>query len=262
MEKVIDLSLTVVVCLIYVMKLNDGKLSIKDKILLAVVFDVYKGQNVPMFGLSFPFAPEVSMDTLGSWVNCDRRVFYSTVSRMIKDGLIVVENSVVKISEKGKSFLAKNFPQLFLKNGKWDGNWRIIVFNIKETERFKRDKLRNYLMRIKFVPISDGVWVSALKYIPSLPEGTLYIEGKLQKQDADGVLKKLNIFEINKLYQSLYDDLKKAEDLHGYDKICSLKSRFLEIMAFDPQLPPELLPNDWMGEKVKRKIASLHYKKN
>lgn len=239
------------------MKQNTGKLSLKEKILLAVVLGVDKKQNVPFKDLSFPFAPEVSMDSLGTWVICDRRVFYSTVSRMVKEELIIVENSVVKILDKGKNYLVQNFPQLFLKNEKWDGIWRIIVFNIKEAERYRRDKLRNYLIKIKFVPISDGVWVSALKYIPSLPDGTIYIEGKLQQKEIEEVLAKLDVFEINKLYQSLYNDLNRQEDLHEYDKISSFKSRFLEIYALDPQLPLELLPKDWAGEKVKRKILKI-----
>lgn len=242
------------------MKLINRKLSIKEKILLVVVFAVEKQENVPFEGLSFPFAPEVSMDKLSNWISCERTVFYSTVSRMVKEELIAVENSRVKFLEKGKKHLAKNFPQLFLKNLKWDGIWRIIVFNIKEIERYKRDKLRNYLIKIRFAPISDGVWVSPLPILGVLndfSDGIIYIEGKLQKKEEEKILLYHKIFEINNEYGRLCMALKRARNLHEHDTIPVFRSQFLDVFAIDPQMPLELLPKNWMGEKAKRLFTNV-----
>lgn len=233
------------------MSSNDKKLSLKEKILLAVILGVDKSKNVPFNNLSFPFAPEMSLDELSNWIFCERPVFYSTVSRMSREGLIFVDDGIVKILEKGKLLLAKNFCYLFLKNVKWDGFWRIIVFNIKEAERYKRDKLRNYLIRVKFASVSSGVWVSPHK-INISEEDIIYIEGKLSDREKETVFEKLGILKINDLYRSLYSDLKTALNSHDGDKIRFLKSRFLEILCHDPNFPNELLPNSWMGDKVKR----------
>lgn len=243
------------------MKLINRKLSIKEKILLAVVFAVDKQENVPFGVLSFPFAPEISMDGLSNWISCERTVFYSTVSRMAKEEIIFVENSVVKITEKGKVFLSQNFPYLFLKNLKWDGFWRIIVFNIKEAERYKRDKLRNYLIKIKFAPVSSGVWVSPLPILGVLndfSDGIIYIEGKLQKKDEEKILLYHKIMEINNEYGRLCMALKRARNLQERDTIPLLRSKFLEIFANDPHLPKELLPKDFLGDKVKRLCLKKH----
>lgn len=250
-EKGIDLALTTVVCLMCDMKLKNGKLSLKEKILLSVVFCVDKDKNVPFDNLSFPFAPEITLDKLFDWVFCQRSVFYSTISRMVRDGLINVENGVVKLAEKGKKILATNFPYLFLKNQKWDGNWGIIVFNIKESERYKRDKLRNYLIKVKFAPLSHGVWVSASR-VKIDNEGTIYIEGKLQARELEKILQYYRINEINSEYERLCEAFKTAKDLQEYDRIPILKSQFLEVFANDPELPSELLPKSWAGEKAKR----------
>lgn len=227
------------------------KLSLKEKILLAIVFCVDKDRSLPFGNLSFPFAPEMSLDDLSNWVFCERPVFYTTVSRMGRENLLVVENGVVKLLDNGKKFLATNFPYIFQKNKNWDGLWTIIVFNIKEVERYKRDKLRNYLIKIKFAPVSSGVWVSPHE-INISEEDIIYIEGKLGDREKEIIFGKLGILKINDLYRSLYSDLKTALNLHDNDRIRFLKSRFLEILALDPNYPSVLLPNSWMGDKVKR----------
>ena len=236
--------------------LHMTKLSLKEKILLAVVLGVDKRETVPYGELSFPFAPQISLDVLGSWVFCERSVFYSTTSRMVKENLIAINNGVVKLTDNGKNILARNFPYLFLKKEKWDGFWRIIVFDIKEAERYKRDKLRNYLIKIKYVPISDGVWVthhSVHHFIfDGMGESIIYIEGKLQQNEIDKILLKHDMFSINVEYGRLCTALKRARDLHKNDTIPLLRSQFLEIFANDPQMPLELLPKDWVGEKAKR----------
>jgi phenylacetic acid degradation operon negative regulatory protein len=239
------------------LKLNKGRLSLKDKILLSIVLGVDKKNLVPFNGLSFPFAPQISMDCLSEWVNAGRSVFYSTVSRMNKESYIVVENSLVKITDKGKTYLVENFAHLFSKNIKWDGNWRIIVFDIKEAERYKRDKLRNNLIKIKFAPISAGVWATAFNIFPEIASGCIYIEGKLQRPVIDKILLYYKIIEINNEYGRLCMALKKAKHLQEHDTIPSLRSQFLEVYSSDPQLPRELLPKEWLGEKAKRLFTNV-----
>lgn len=43
---------------------------------------------------------------------------------------------------------------------RWDGRWRVVIFDIKETKRKTRDKLRLSLVRLGFVRLQDSVWVS------------------------------------------------------------------------------------------------------
>ena len=65
------------------------------------------------------------------------------------------------ITEKGKkklrSFELNDFK--LKKPKRWDKKWRIIIFDIKEKERKKRNELRNYLYRIGFKKLQNSVWV-------------------------------------------------------------------------------------------------------
>lgn len=42
---------------------------------------------------------------------------------------------------------------------KWDGRWRILIFDIPEKIRWKRDLLRKELRDFWFYPLQKSVWV-------------------------------------------------------------------------------------------------------
>ncbi|MDP2684572.1 MAG: hypothetical protein Q8P20_06005 [bacterium] len=43
---------------------------------------------------------------------------------------------------------------------KWDGRWRILIFDIPEKERFKRSALRSKLNELGFKQLQQSVWVT------------------------------------------------------------------------------------------------------
>lgn len=58
----------------------------------------------------------------------------------------------VSIEEKEKVFEMQ-------KPKKWDGKWRIVIFDIWERRRTVRDRLRSILRTNGFVKVQDSVWV-------------------------------------------------------------------------------------------------------
>ena len=42
---------------------------------------------------------------------------------------------------------------------KWDGKWRIVIFDIKETKKGTRDNFRRTLIQIGFLKLQHSVWV-------------------------------------------------------------------------------------------------------
>jgi len=89
-----------------------------------------------------------------------------SLKRLLSNGLIEF-----KVALSGKKFLSitglgrKKLDYLelnnfFFKKPKfWDGKWRVIIFDIKEKYRYKRDALRAYLVKIGFVKLQASVWV-------------------------------------------------------------------------------------------------------
>lgn len=84
------------------------------------------------------------------------------MSRLVSRGLVVrAENGRFTLTEKGKRY-AKVMDQTgrlqFAKDRKWDGRWRIVIFDIWERRREARSRLRTRLQTIGFVKVQNSVW--------------------------------------------------------------------------------------------------------
>jgi len=79
---------------------------------------------------------------LVSWEENEKGVFL----RLTKQG-----EKVISVLERKEYKLSK--PK------KWDGKWRIIIFDIRETKRGIRTKFRRTLMQVGFLKLQHSVWV-------------------------------------------------------------------------------------------------------
>ena len=86
-----------------------------------------------------------------------------TVSRLLKDGLLAVEmrdgTRMLRITEKGKRYLAKTKLRAANVPRRWDRRWRVVIFDIKEHRRHVRRNLRSELQAYGFYRLQDRVWV-------------------------------------------------------------------------------------------------------
>ena len=67
----------------------------------------------------------------------------------------------LRLTEVGRKALAFEQAKVALKNQKkkWDGRWRMVVFDIPERRRRVRIRLRAFMSEIGFVRLQDSVWV-------------------------------------------------------------------------------------------------------
>jgi len=70
---------------------------------------------------------------------------------------IIQEKQRIYLAEKGISEFIKF--KTIQKQGKWDGKWRIIIFDVAEERRNNRDFLRKQLKWIGFKELQKSVWV-------------------------------------------------------------------------------------------------------
>jgi len=111
---------------------------------------------------------------------------------------------VVRLTDKGKSLL-KEYKLQDLKIAqpkKWDGKYRVIIFDIKEWKRPIRDKLRRWFESLGLVRLQNSVWVyphdcqeiiALLKANYKIGNEVLYME--VTHIENDGWLKK--VFALN-----------------------------------------------------------------
>ena len=58
----------------------------------------------------------------------------------------------------------------------------------------------------------------------------------------------------------MLERLKKVDKYQGSEReklVRDLKVRYLDVLWRDPLLPKELLPDDWIGEEVRKLIKKL-----
>ena len=88
----------------------------------------------------------------------------NTLSRMIKAGYVKLEKkeagTFVRLTEKGELFLASSQDRRELKQKKWDGKWRIVMYDLKEPAKTLRARIRSQLHEWNFVKLQNSVWVT------------------------------------------------------------------------------------------------------
>lgn len=189
--------------------------------------------------------------------------YYQTIRYGLKVGYIekIVKNGepYLQLTANGKERSKRDFPITGLQNKRWDGRWRVVIFDIKEKARRQRDQLRFKLRELGFGMIQESVWISPHDFIVDLRE---FIESvglgesvfvmevhQLLAGDPKTLSAKIwSLERINNEYKELFEDLKK---FHDREQILTLKGRYLEILREDPCLPKELLPEDWYGERTR-----------
>ena len=96
-----------------------------------------------------------------------RKKYLDAFNYLKRKGFINVERDgydvVVILTEKGKKKAGKyQIDDLKIeKPKKWDRHWRIVVFDIPNSQRIKRDVFRRKLKELGFYSIQKSVWLHA-----------------------------------------------------------------------------------------------------
>ena len=155
-------------------------------------------------------------------------------------------------------------------NRRWDGRWRMVLFDIGEERSAQRDKLRRYLRARGFGYLQHSVWVSphplepesdALKGAAVDVESLILLEAQPAAGESDGdiVNGAWDFAEINKRYASALKVLQSrpANPLDGPAAAQRLKdwarrerAAWLHAVSADPLLPRPLWPRGYLGERV------------
>jgi len=88
-------------------------------------------------------------------------IISSATSRMRRRGYIKLKDNHYELTPKGKSLLQRwEFADFNLKRPKkWDGQWRVVIFDIPEKLKSVRDRVRRLLNQAHFIRLQDSVWV-------------------------------------------------------------------------------------------------------
>lgn len=90
-----------------------------------------------------------------------RRLYYLKKKKLIKV-YIKGKKTYLELTRKGKSrasFYLNRSRRIKKKMPKWDGKWRMAIFDIPESKRDKRDTLRRWLKHLGLIELQKSIYI-------------------------------------------------------------------------------------------------------
>ena len=159
----------------------------------------------------------------------------------------------------------------------WDGRWRLVLFDLPESHRHKRNQLRRYLRSRGFGYLQNSVWITPDPVTEQRAliagntvdvESLIFLEARPSAGETDSeiVAGAWDFAELNRRYsqhrsvlrhhprQSLRNST-DANNLHRW--LSTEREAWLNVMDVDPLLPSSLLPSDYLGRAIWRERLAI-----
>lgn len=174
-----------------------------------------------------------------------KAIYYAKTKGWIKDDLRLTEEGIQRLNAFTPGYLGKR---------KWDGNWHLVSYDIPESKRKYRDLLRLNLKKLDFGEMHASLWISPFNFLGEVEKIVkdynlssyviLSISNKVGREESRIFAQKIwKLDKLNRSYQNLLEKAKRG-------KKENLIFKYLAVLKNDPQLPKELLPEDWIGDKA------------
>ncbi len=208
------------------------------------------------------------------------RAVRSTVSRMRRKGWLKPErdgrHSLYTLTTRGRRIIEEGGQRIFEpRKLEWDGQWHQVVFSLPENKRNLRNDLRKRLTWLGFGRLAPGTWISPHNrlaevevVIDDLGAGQ-FVEcfsglRLLKGNDRELVERCWDMKGLSHLYMRFINRWgpeyeKSAEALaHGGELAPAqcfaqrfwVTHEYSPFPRLDPNLPPALLPEGWLGDKA------------
>jgi len=204
----------------------------------------------------------------------------SSVSRMCRANLLEVRHvnnkSYYSLTKDGFGLLESGEQRIFdRKTNHWDGNWSIVVYSIPEEKREIRNEFRRELGWLGYGALCDATWISPnnLTFEVEKVAKRLRIKENVQVFNAKhlGLTDSHNIvakcWDLKRLQKNYADFINKYQPkLEDYKSrinnsvIIKSSECFVERFEliheyrrfpfFDPDLPVELSPDNWLKSEA------------
>lgn len=156
--------------------------------------------------------------------------------------------------------------------GSWDGRWRLVLFDIPETKRDVRDRLRRALSKLGLGILQASVWITPndikteidqISQRLNLVEAIKYFEVSRNKAlDKKIIEKSWNLPELSDLYRRFNLEAERFLKInrhlpnHKYS-IKKLIYEYALIMQKDPIMPQEFRQKDVLRKKAHQNYLDL-----
>jgi phenylacetic acid degradation operon negative regulatory protein len=203
-------------------------------------------------------------------------------ARLRKEGWLAADRegreTVYSLTKDAWQMLDEGRTRIFHRaSGPWDGQWHMVIYQVPETERAMRERLRRRLAWLGFGPLSPSVWLSPhdrgqqvrdeFADSPAVQLDTFRSRSAGNGADRDIAARAWDLAALDRDYRDLLG--RYVPRLAGYragplDDRAALVERMRLVYDYrhfpfrDPDLPAELLPDDWPGRQAHEVFLQAH----
>jgi phenylacetic acid degradation operon negative regulatory protein len=212
----------------------------------------------------------------------------SAVSRMCRGGVLsnnhVNGKSYYSLTEEGYNLLVEGAQRIFQRKATgWDGNWNMVIYSIPETMRPARDRLRLELGWMGYGALSEATWISPYdltKEVTALLKRLKieeYVNVFTARHQGHTDPRKIvaRCWDLDKIHQKYADFLAEyqprlqehrrrmkagepIEPSQYFVERFNLIHEYRKLPFFDPDLPLELLPENWLRPEAADLFEEYH----
>lgn len=179
------------------------------------------------------------------------------LTRMVSGGDLVRSADGYRLSDRLLTRQRRQDDAIDPRLRPWDGTWTTLVITSVGTDARTRATLRNTLTDNRFGELREGVWLRPDNLHGPLPDEVAQRVRVLHARDDDPADLAARLWDLDgwaDTGRALLADMEAAADM---------PARFVTAAAIvrhlltDPVLPPELLPDDWPGEHLRRAYTAF-----
>jgi len=212
----------------------------------------------------------------------------SAVSRMCRSNLLKAKHtkrkSYYSLTREGRSLLTEGAQRIFeRKDYSWDGTWNIVTYSIPEPKRWARDRLRLELGWMGYGPLSEATWIcpyDLTREVQNLLQRLKieeYVHIFSARHQGGTAPRKIvsRCWHLDKIHQRYVDFLSEyrpkleehlkrlqtgetIEPSECFVARFNLIHEYRKLPFFDPDLPLELLPDNWLRSQAAALFDEYH----
>jgi phenylacetic acid degradation operon negative regulatory protein len=219
------------------------------------------------------------IDALGA-LDVEEKTARQAIARSADRGLLVPEKVGRRtrwhLTDHARALLTEGTKRIYSLHhdpGSWDGRWLLVFVTVPESRRELRYRLRTRLGWAGFAPMAPGAWLSP--WVDREAEakevlGELGLDGEARSfagtvgglgdvgalvaeaWDLDGIRAEYERFITR------YRRRRPGADRDAFVATTRLVHDWRQFPFLDPDLPSELLPRGWSGDRAARLFHRLH----
>jgi len=245
-------------------------------LLLTLFGDYWLERSVPL--------PSAALVSLLADFDVSEVAARAALSRMVKNDLLLPSkagrNTSYRLTPRMVGVLRGGLARIGefgVEDRPWDGIWSVVIFAAPENNRSLREVIRSRLQWLGFAPLEDGIWVSprgrhetAVEELARLGVADVTALTATVPAVGAGSRRPQEAWDLESLAEAYHRFIEDAERLssalHGGDlepvEALVLRTRlgddWIELASSDPDLPRELLPDDWPRAHARAVFVRTH----